>query len=453
MQLEKLSLLFAENNSLKDIYQVIASLLLAYGDTLSKKASDKILFVHHITSASGQIENQWSLEKLENGINQYITTDSTETKYLTHIDLPNKQDTWDDAINKYIDNKYSHLIVHLFGNKGHLDFQEKSNNNIGAILKKLSDKSSDYTYIIAYIDTHYQCESAVRLTHMGNNHHMMIIKSNDHDCYSTYIIKNLLNNHSSKTLAVLDKKYGDLCKFNLSEGYLELSRPKDDDAGRIVSFNKWIQFAHDQPKCYFSYASKDNKKKLMDNINIKIKTVMPFIHFDTDKNPNKTFESIEQYVQDLINGNIIVAIIGENYIKEPYPMYELISILDRLGVITNDTVNIDKLSKKGFIPLILDANTEKMLLANNYDLEEYWNNFNDHTTYSKEKIESIKKKIPIIKNVFKESNNNYLKNKTKNEISRLCQTIAWEIKKTLKNTTDYYDFYSHIEKAENFGFL
>lgn len=359
-------------------------------------------------------------------------------------EIPGKRDDekWSDIWSKFKEKNSGHLLLNL-----------TTKDEIKSYNKNIEERIlPGDSYIKIDIKIHGCCQSLANFLDGRNNlGHLLVNKC------SQNLYLNLVNNPIFyKTLSLIGSDStsiipSDPCYFDFKNNIL--------CTADIDYLDYWVAMRFNQPKCYFSYASKDNLNELMDDINFCVNRYFPFINFERDKDDKHDFTNINRYVSNLVDGEIVFFIIGENYLTSYYALLELektFTKFDLFGKNINElnsmeNTYIENLSKNGrFILFTANALKNKIHTVNANKLKIEWLEQikinKDEGRYDEDDLNDLYNKIDEIYTILNCINSpNSLCDHYKDRYKKLVPHISRALDNSI---TGYYNIYKNLEPDE-----
>lgn len=441
---EKLVFLFAER-SFERPSKVLGSTLVSFAKIFKGK---KICIVQRIFSAISEVNtiNDSVFKEEANRLAKSMKL-SSHTPFCTYASIG--EDDYNTGFNREIDlfltKTVEHILIDLKTDDYHQYFELFFENE-----KEKFNESK-----IIYIESYVGCEFIIKAVEKKEFMNIIFDRSGQ-DCYSDYISSRALKlNKYIKSVAIITSKNeigGKYCYFNAEKNLVEIVKNSEH---RVPFLFKWIELLYQDFNYYYSYASDDDVQDIIDGMIYFFKLKMPFANYNIDSQENKSFTDIERYVSKLINGKMIVALIGDNYLFKPYPMFEIISILEKhnLFIINNDLIftNVEKVDlltmENKIFPILFGKKAHAIFRSDKRnEISDYWRNFSD-SSYSEDKINKIKQFISPTLEILSRLNYQALKELTQSN-SDLLKNHELICKILVYQANFKVDIYSHINAAE-----
>lgn len=428
--------------------KIMAATVRAFAQIFSDQ---KICVVHHVHAKKMININSDTLK--DEAVNLPPAVKNSDAVFLIYASISDIEGelSFDNQMNRFLSGISKHILVNLM----HDDHAQHFQVYIDAIQEENSAVK------IIYIDSYIGCElilDALNTEHRTN----AIFDSHEHDCYSEIISKNLLlcnqyvNSIATISIANPKKPPTKYCYFDFNENIVKIIKNSE---GRVHFMHQWLLQLNNPLDYYYTYATDDNHtKEIIERMSGFFKRKLPFSipHIDAEK--SNGFADVEKYVDELINGKMVIALIDGFYLNKPYPMFEVISILEKNGLFQQNGCDIlinydkvDKISKQNrFFPILFGKQAHSILDVNGQNaVIEYWSKFSDEK-YPIDKIKKIQQLVKPTLQVISRLNYQPFKKYTETAESLLrnheeiCNSIFCNVVKSLDLA-----IYRHISESEN----
>lgn len=218
-------------------------------------------------------------------------------------------------------------------------------------------------------------------------------------------------------------------------------------------FLKILYYYFSDLSIFISYGNECNTIEYARKIKKTIEKSLPFIHVEIDKEPERYTSSLSKYIENLKNGQIIIALINEKYLNSNYCMGEMVGVINNQSFFKNKHTTdsnspLSRLTDK-IVPIVMKDTWN--LLSNNYEtskihskweeklviLENEYENmcntksdlcFLENQKSKIQEVSSIYKDFPIIIQLLNECYNFSSEEHEKDEFSILMNSIYKKLK-------------------------
>lgn len=458
---QKFSLLFTEEfknkelfaSGLVSIFSIFVSAFLARNDK-----EQGLCFIHCYHLPSKYLQKEDIHKLIDDKFKARLSDHFPEKSIL----LVNKTNGSRNAIEKFFDSLDSeNASINIFPNERGL-FEK---------CKEIAKVKCKGKRIVVSVRSYYDCASFF-LDKNGrvNFGHLVVIRHPTSHCYSEIIEEQSFRANLIPSLTILSQeahlKDSQLTVGENSHYFFEQNclfiRYSDTESVLQENIESWVAAYFYSPTCYISYGNDDGLQDIMSQLEVAMRRYFNFLDPKIDKLPEHITKKLHDVEYALINAKLLFAIIGVEYLRSKWAMYELLRVLTNKGYIVDGsnekiddikTADVKKskffpLENKGFFPLITKEAGDVVYKKSKFpsddcSLKDYWVREaieNPESKRTNQIADNISKIIDALNEIY-----DYMRLEAHCEDN--FKILAWLTKEAIKER-GYLDFYQTIEEAK-----
>ncbi|WP_020561332.1 hypothetical protein [Thiofilum flexile] len=444
-----------------------------------KRFSDQCIVVHNVyCKETERFYKEWMKSQglIHKNLNSYVNIEKNNKVrkpfiYSDFFASPNvdedarddvKRKAWELSLENMINRRHRFCVINNLNEVHISNMTDIFTNDYQYRINRFLKEKSKTDYHIITINTFHDCDSILKF--ISNKNYLndfIIVREGSDSCYSSLISNNFLSNISFRSISIISKEDTHAAKttpngFFFPEKKIFFIKKEKNEKIIKNAIDRWSKLYVCSPSCYFTYGEKDGLHEEMEKMNKLIKRFYPFFDFVKDKDNGNSFMNIDKYSNNLFKADIVIHIIGSEYLKSFYCMRELVKTLLNKGLISDsqtssETKDFSNITNYGCIPLFTKE-AKEIIFENKFDMLSFWENELENTSFPKEDVNLIVKLLPQAKDLF---NKTYSFKTLEGFSEEDYVDIFFFLGKALNNYSEigYSNIYSSYQSVDDFRLM